>query len=952
MISNEWLRINICDEYTNKDKDINHLIDFWNRFYDRVLSDISVESEKRNQNSRPSNQLKYKSSVIQLLEEEKAKFPLAEEELIRIQGQIENISMLFDEESIHKSCPDIIKMLIKENEECARDYLRRTGQLSRFDSDELLSEFGHYTIEGLIVHVLSMLFNPVDSKGLMVRLPLLVEQLEKSVRMQAFLLRCRRYKINYYEGKKEFLNQFMNTHEKRVKLAVQYPFGAGLVQFMEEKGLITLTTDLVGTSRAMTKGGNYYLPKSLFAVCNFDISLLPIKLNLPMVCKPKDWTCICPRGQKPRTISDLTGGYLSGPTLDFYERYRLLSTGDANHYYIDISRDQQADNLCRVMNKLQGQAFQIHSSWLSYIIDNEDSLVEKGLLMPSILTSFHLNDLTPLLREFYMNDEFIKSSFRFSTVLNTLSKNIQRARYERYILKLASAYNGYHFYLPAFLDFRGRIYRCGVLHFHERDLARSLILFANSNCSKYDKKQVIAQTAFHYKSFVSVEESRNWLSENLDNINNNLFEFARNARHPFQFICNIVSYCNDPANTTNLINAPITQDASASAYQIMSYFLLDIKMAMRTNLIPSPDGKIQDVYSFFLEELKEYLMEKAELSIKDIKTDKKEEKRQMNKSLANAVCKSLDRKLVKSIFMPIIYGKTLRSTVDDLIDSQLTQSITERECYTVAYHCFQFWKEKYSGLNSLIQLIRSIGWIASARECPVFYRVPYFTTVQDYMKMEPINIRIYDRLNKRCRQVTLRIPTENRDRRKTEIATFVNFIHQKDAQIAMGVVESMLNTKAAPMYTVHDNFITTSSHSDFLPKCYSKVVGNLGAPLIIINEFIYMNVIKHILVREQPHADLNNGAMFYDHGGVIEKDILTYYLEQNIPSNLSKKARETWNGKIQLILDSYKEYCRIVCNGQDLDTVLESSDAHQRHWKHFQKRLEPEMGNSYYCLHH
>ena len=47
------------------------------------------------------------------------------------------------------------------------------------------------------------------------------------------------------------------------------------------------------------------------------------------------------------------------------------------------------------------------------------------------------------------------------------------------------------FYLPAFLDFRGRIYRSGILHFHERDLARSLILpkrtalkiGSSSNCS-------------------------------------------------------------------------------------------------------------------------------------------------------------------------------------------------------------------------------------------------------------------------------------------------------------------------------------------------------------------------------------------------------------------------------------------------------------------------------------
>ncbi|GER39104.1 DNA-directed RNA polymerase [Striga asiatica] len=53
--------------------------------------------------------------------------------------------------------------------------------------------------------------------------------------------------------------------------------------------------------------------------------------------------------------------------------------------------------------------------------------------------------------------------------------------------------------------------------------------------------------------------------------------------------------------------APINQDASSSAYQIMSYFLLNEEMAMRTNLLPSPDGRIQDLYACMLEDIKPYL---------------------------------------------------------------------------------------------------------------------------------------------------------------------------------------------------------------------------------------------------------------------------------------------------------------------------------------------------------
>ena len=68
--------------------------------------------------------------------------------------------------------------------------------------------------------------------------------------------------------------------------------------------------------------GHYYIPKKLYAMCNFDYTLLPIKLNLPMVCKPLN--CLSGDWSMPSTINDLRGGYLCMPTSSLY-RYRLLS---------------------------------------------------------------------------------------------------------------------------------------------------------------------------------------------------------------------------------------------------------------------------------------------------------------------------------------------------------------------------------------------------------------------------------------------------------------------------------------------------------------------------------------------------------------------------------------------------------------------------------------------------
>lgn len=63
-------------------------------------------------------------------------------------------------------------------------------------------------------------------------------------------------------------------------------------------------------------------------------------------------------------------------------------------------------------------------------------------------------------------------------MLSEFEKLVQQAQYEGFILNLARAYDGYEFYLPAFMDFRGRIYRAGILHFHERDLSKSLLQFS------------------------------------------------------------------------------------------------------------------------------------------------------------------------------------------------------------------------------------------------------------------------------------------------------------------------------------------------------------------------------------------------------------------------------------------------------------------------------------------
>ncbi|KAL3516293.1 hypothetical protein ACH5RR_023195 [Cinchona calisaya] len=293
-------------------------------------------------------------------------------------------------------------------------------------------------------------------------------------------------------------------------------------------------------------------------------------------------------------------------------------------------------------------------------------------------------------------------------------------------------------------------------------------------------------------------------------------------------------------------------------------------MAMKTNLIQY-DNTIQDIYQYMLGELKEFLPN------------------ELDGNLSKAVCDLLTRKIVKGIFMPIIYGKTLMSTTHDLKE-HLSDYVTHKECFAIAKACFKFWIKKYPGVDCLIRLLRHIGWLTFARARPVIYSEPYFMTVQEYMVMESINIWVYDRVHKKRRRVSMRVSSSKMDRRKSAISTFVNFIHQKDASIAMSVVDKMLQTNH-PIDTVHDNFITTPAFCLYMPYLYASTISDMEPPLRIINEFIYINVINP--------------------------------LRQCAPTS---SEIEGING----ILAAYAEYTRIVCF--DPRPNMTSWMAHERNW--------------------
>ncbi|KAI3668697.1 hypothetical protein L1987_88291 [Smallanthus sonchifolius] len=141
-------------------------------------------------------------------------------------------------------------------------------------------------------------------------------------------------------------------------------------------------------------------------------------------------------------------------------------------------------------------------------------------------------------------------------------------------------------------------------------------------------------------------------------------------------------------------------------------------------------------------------------------------------------------------------------------------------------------------------------WIVSSRGSHVVYKNTVFTTVQKYMKLDPVNVWIYDRKNKKRRQVTLRVSTEKNDKRKSEISTFVNFIHQLDAYFAIqvyrirhpGLIIASLNFKK-PYPGVEETELLSLSTLDML------------------NQYVYPSISGYGLMLVRPGKDVNESLI-------------------------------------------------------------------------------------------
>ncbi|KAI3512870.1 hypothetical protein L1887_20191 [Cichorium endivia] len=107
----------------------------------------------------------------------------------------------------------------------------------------------------------------------MVRVASSVDQLDRNVRLHG--LQITQKGMNDNE-----IGEVPSSDSKPGK-AEMFSIGTKLVEFMVLRGIISLSSEK--SAAVKVKKGSYYMESTSYVICNFELSLLPIKFNIPMV---------------------------------------------------------------------------------------------------------------------------------------------------------------------------------------------------------------------------------------------------------------------------------------------------------------------------------------------------------------------------------------------------------------------------------------------------------------------------------------------------------------------------------------------------------------------------------------------------------------------------------------------------------------------------------------------
>ena len=374
--------------------------------------------------------------------------------------------------------------------------------------------------------------------------------------------------------------------------------------------------------------------------------LFPKQLTLPMRCYPQDWII-----NKLR-MAESGGFLLSEFTNISYQGYLDSKSLQMHNHRLYVK------NSIKQINKLQKVKFTINDKMINFINKYQFELTDTDTLL---ITDkwIHLIEDTLLSLNKKWSSVYSKAEDAHKAITTERITKQNETLRNQDMLDIAKLFKGKTFYWPAVHDFRSRIYRIGHLNIQQNTFVRSLIRFHTNKALTNRKKN--SHTAKQFDKLlqeVLVEEKliKKWDTIFGDRlIHNDRFEellmqglLAKELS--FIQVAQLLSIREGAYHTVGIF-----YDASASAYQIMGVLNGDEKLCQLTNVLKSESGQKQDLYQHVLENVFTNLSF-SNLNVQDA---------EFVKMYIKYFEKNADRALVKSIVMPLIYGKTSIGFAED-----------------------------------------------------------------------------------------------------------------------------------------------------------------------------------------------------------------------------------------------------------------------------------------------
>ena len=391
---------------------------------------------------------------------------------------------------------------------------------------------------------------------------------------------------------------------------------------------------------------------------NINVSVMTLP---PMISPPAPWT-----------------GYTSGGfevlEKSFVRHHSSLFHNKMRNYEDEIAK------VMSIVNDIQATEWRVNSRILDVVnaIEKEQLLDKtKPRLYPKLIGGLEARELVDPDVEFKWKEgiegkkygELIRK--RESLDLEngiSISKRIR----QKGVISIANEYSKYKaIYFPHNVDYRNRIYPMTTfLHPQGTALEKSLLEFSKGEIVKgIGVKWLKIQLANMQGLDKESEEQREfWVDDNEELISKIAKDWRKHiydwidADSPLEFLAACFAW--DDYRNGREVHLPVFLDMSCSGIAIYSGMLRDRKGAIATNVITSPSGEMEDIYTEVARETDLGLKEGRYHTTEEIKLSKGRKKFISTHKVAESFRGRVGRKMVKMNTMTVPYNVSNQGRID------------------------------------------------------------------------------------------------------------------------------------------------------------------------------------------------------------------------------------------------------------------------------------------------